>query len=74
MSHRIAISTSDGKTIHQHFGRTKEFHIVSINENSYDYVETRTVEPCCNRFEHHEQSFDKILEILSDCDAIVTGK
>ncbi|MDR0611575.1 MAG: hypothetical protein LBG58_15815 [Planctomycetaceae bacterium] len=74
ISNLIAVASSDGKTIHQHFGRTKEFHIVSINENGYNFVETRTVEPCCNQFEHHEQSFDKILDILSDCDAIITGK
>ncbi|MDR0704191.1 MAG: hypothetical protein LBF88_04310 [Planctomycetaceae bacterium] len=73
-SNLIAVASSDGKTIHQHFGRTKEFHIVLINENGYNFVETRTVEPCCNQFEHHEQSFDNVLDVLSDCDAIVTGK
>jgi predicted Fe-Mo cluster-binding NifX family protein len=74
MAHLIAISSSDGKTIHQHFGRTKTFFIVSINDNGYKYIETRTIEPCCNHFEHHEHSFDKVLDILSDCEAIVTGK
>jgi predicted Fe-Mo cluster-binding NifX family protein len=73
-SNLIAVASSDGKTIHQHFGRTTEFHIVSINENGYNFVETRTTEPCCNQFGHHEQSFDNILNLLNDCVAIVTGK
>ncbi|MDR2755384.1 MAG: hypothetical protein LBC20_06725 [Planctomycetaceae bacterium] len=74
MSHFIAVCTSDGKTIHQHFGRTRAFHIVQIDENGYKYIETRTTNPCCNQFEHHEHSFDNVLNLLNDCEAIITGK
>jgi predicted Fe-Mo cluster-binding NifX family protein len=74
MPRRIAISTSDGKTIHQHFGKTKEFHIVSIDETEYNFIETRTVDPCCNNFSHHEESFDNVLKLLGDCEAVVVGK
>jgi len=74
MPHIIAVSTTDGKTIHRHFGRTEKFCIVSINDNNYSYIETREVEPCCNNFEHHESAFDKVLEILHDCEAVIVGK
>jgi len=74
MSHIIAVSTTDGKTIHRHFGRTEKFRIVSIDENGYTGIETREVEPCCNNFQHHESAFDKVLQILHDCEAVIVGK
>ncbi|MDR1493808.1 MAG: hypothetical protein LBT05_13970 [Planctomycetaceae bacterium] len=74
MPYLIALATSDRKTIHQHFGKTKTFAIFSVDNNGYAYLETRNVEPCCNNHTHHENAFEQIFEILHDCQAIVAGK
>ncbi|GHU41757.1 dinitrogenase iron-molybdenum cofactor [Clostridia bacterium] len=71
---RVAVSTTDGKTIHQHFGHTREFHIVDIENGDYQFIESRQVTPACNQFGHNESAFDNILAILSDCEAVIVGK
>jgi len=74
LAHLIAVATSDGKTIYEHFGRVKQFHIVSIREDCYTYVETRNVTQPCADFDHSESAFDDVLSVLRDCEGIVVGK
>ena len=58
---RVAIATTDGKVINEHFGRAKAFYIVDLSENGYSYVETRVISPCCKSGEHSESDFDKVI-------------
>jgi predicted Fe-Mo cluster-binding NifX family protein len=74
MSHLVAITTTDGKVVTQHFGHADRFHIVRIDEDSYSYVETRAVDPACRDMGHDTRSFDAILELLADCEAVVTAQ
>ncbi|GHV40136.1 hypothetical protein FACS189490_04900 [Clostridia bacterium] len=71
---RIAIASTDGKTVHQHFGRAKEFHIVELTGEGYIFSETREVTPSCDKFEHGEHSFGDTWERISDCRAVLVGK
>lgn len=44
MSLKIAIGSSDGKVIDQHFGSSKEFYVFNLlDDGSYEYVETRQI-------------------------------
>ncbi|GHU81817.1 hypothetical protein AGMMS50284_2540 [Clostridia bacterium] len=70
----VAIATTDGKTVHQHFGRAEKFHIVSLTKDGYSYVEERKTEPCCHNFEHEDTAFDAVYRELKDCKAIIVGK
>jgi predicted Fe-Mo cluster-binding NifX family protein len=74
MKHRIAVATEDGLTIHQHFGRAEGFQIVDIEDGVYKFVEKRSVESSCRQGGHSTESFDAVLKILSDCEAVVVGK
>ncbi|MDR3182564.1 MAG: hypothetical protein LBT89_06530 [Planctomycetaceae bacterium] len=75
MAHIIALSSAPGgKAVEQHFGRTDRFQIYSLNEDGYQFIETRLVEPCCNSGEHSVSAFDKVLAVLSGCEAVVAGK
>jgi predicted Fe-Mo cluster-binding NifX family protein len=71
--HRIAVSTTDGLTIYQHFGRTDKYRIYDLSEDSYTYIETREVTPPCKAGGHSTASFDGVLAALSDCEAIVVA-
>ena len=71
---RAAIATTDGKVINEHFGRAKAFHIVELTDNSYSFVETREIEPCCHEQDHNESDFDKVIELLSDCDGVFVSR
>lgn len=74
MPHRIALASSDGKVINQHFGHADRFHIVDLNEDNYAFVETRHHLPACNNQEHHNNSFDSILELLADCEGVFVSR
>ena len=74
MSVRVAIASTDGKVINEHFGRATRFHIFSLEEKEYHFVESRTVEPCCHGGEHEENAFDKVAQLLKDCAAIIVAK
>jgi predicted Fe-Mo cluster-binding NifX family protein len=71
--HRIAVSTTDGLTIYQHFGRTDKYQIYDIGDDSYTYVETREVSPPCKQGGHSTASFDAVLAVISDCEALVVA-
>ncbi|MDR2296525.1 MAG: dinitrogenase iron-molybdenum cofactor biosynthesis protein [Clostridiales Family XIII bacterium] len=74
MTHRIAVTTTDRLTVFLHFGRAESFHIVDIDGDAYRFVEVRHAESACGEGGHDVSRFDAILELLSDCEAIVTGK
>jgi predicted Fe-Mo cluster-binding NifX family protein len=78
MSHLVAVTTRDGKVVQEHFGHARHFHIVEIDGDGYRYVETREIEPRCRKEEsgesHSAVRFTPVIELLSDCDAIVTAQ
>ncbi|MBQ8176361.1 MAG: dinitrogenase iron-molybdenum cofactor biosynthesis protein [Oscillospiraceae bacterium] len=76
MIFRIAIASTDGIIVNQHFGHAERFHIVEINSNTdvYKFAESRNVTPCCNNKDHEISSFDMVLKMLSDVQAIFVSK
>ncbi|MDR3315521.1 MAG: hypothetical protein LBS98_03445 [Coriobacteriales bacterium] len=74
MSHLVAVTTRDGKVVQEHFGHAQHFHIVRIEGDSYTYVESRESDPSCHGEGHDTSSFDTILALLHDCDAVVTAQ
>jgi predicted Fe-Mo cluster-binding NifX family protein len=79
MSYRVAVTTRDGKVVQEHFGHARHFHIVEITDEGYCYLETREVEPPCDGAAPHEMPHDAtrfgtVIELLRDCDAIVTAQ
>jgi predicted Fe-Mo cluster-binding NifX family protein len=79
MSPRVAVTTRDGKVVQEHFGHARQFHIVEITEEGHRYLETREIEPRCagpapGETPHDEARFGAVIELLSDCDAVVTAQ
>ena len=72
---RLAVATSDGFTVNEHFGHAKFFRVYDINHSGYDFIEVRdAVAACQHRLGHDTTRFDKIIELLSDCDALLVQK
>ena len=46
MAYRIAVASTDGIVVNQHFGHAERFHIVELDAETekYEYTETRKVE------------------------------
>ena len=72
---RIAVATGDGFTVNEHFGHAKFFYIYDLDDTSYNYVEVRDAVAVCQQSLGHDVSrFDKIIELLSDCDALLVER
>lgn len=73
MPYRVAIVSTDGKFINQHFGHANNFHIFDLTEDSYTFLESRE-----NISYYHEKrqgtEFDQGVEPLSDCKAIFVAQ
>ena len=74
MEYRVAVSSTDGKVVNQHFGRTEKFHILEVSEDGFHYLESRSVEACCHSGDHEIDSFYGVLKVLNDVGAIIVSK
>ena len=76
MQYRVAVASTDGVVINQHFGHAEHFHIVALNTDdaTSQYLETRQVKRVCQGHEHSEAAFDAVLKTLSDVSAILVAK
>ncbi len=76
MKFRVAVASTDGIVINQHFGHAEKFHIAELDtdENTWQYLESRTVTRVCQGHEHSEPSFDAVLKTLCDIQAVLVAK
>ncbi|MBR1751239.1 MAG: dinitrogenase iron-molybdenum cofactor biosynthesis protein [Ruminococcus sp.] len=70
---KIAIATSDGITVNEHFGHAKFFRV--YDSESCEQTDLRDVVSACQHTLGHDTTrFDKIIELLSDCDAVLVSR
>ena len=76
MDYRVAVASSDGIVVNQHFGHADRFHIVELHpeDGTHQYVESRDVQHVCRGRDHNEADFDRVLDALSDVQAILVAK
>ncbi|MBI5680198.1 MAG: dinitrogenase iron-molybdenum cofactor biosynthesis protein [Methanobacterium sp.] len=73
MSTKVAIASSDGKFVNQHFGRAKQFLIVKIKEDgSYEFLERRDNVPSCNPT--GESTTEDAIELISDVEGVLVSQ
>ena len=72
---RIAVASTNGHSIDEHFGHAKLFRVYEISEDGFEYKEVRdAVEACQHSLGHDTTRFDRIIELLNDCDAVLVQK
>lgn len=75
MSYRIAIASTDGKVVNQHFGRADKFYIIEVDDkNEYAYKETRRTEIVCQGGSHNEDALARTIDLLSDCSYVLVSQ
>jgi nitrogen fixation protein NifX len=74
MAYRIAIASSDGESVNQHFGQTKNFLIYDILEGSVEFVEDREVNFETNESAHSDSNLGQLSILLKDCKAVFVSK
>ena len=74
---KIAVATTDGLTVNEHFGRAKRFSIYNASPPMFDLLTEKEVEPYAAGQKDHafdETRFQEIAEVLKGCEKIYITK
>ena len=75
MSFKVAVASSDGKYINQHFGWAQQFLIFEINdEGEYKFLENRKNTPACDVGGHTDEALAESVKLISDCKAVLASQ
>lgn len=73
--YRIAVATSDGIVVNQHFGRAARFRIYDIGQESdFRFVEERVMVPVCETGNHDDARLKENAAKLSDCRYVLVSR
>jgi len=75
---RIAVASSDGKVVNQHFGKAGRFLIYDVQGDTITYRETRENAPACGGGGegegHDEDALARAIALISDCEAVICAR
>jgi predicted Fe-Mo cluster-binding NifX family protein len=74
MEIRIAVASSDGLTVNQHFGRARQFRIYRLIDNGYEFIEVRITDPACSGQQHSDLKLDQMAALIADCQGVVASQ
>lgn len=74
MDIKIAVASSDGVSVNEHFGRARSFSIYRLHDAGRELVETRENEPACADHTHNDDALFKTAQALSDCRGVVAAQ
>lgn len=75
MSYKVAVASSDGKFINQHFGWAQQFLIFEMDdEGEYKFLELRENLPACDVEGHSEDVMARSVKLISDCEAVLASQ
>jgi nitrogen fixation protein NifX len=75
MSYKIAVASTDGKVVNQHFGRADQFYIIEVNEeDKFEPIELRKLPPICQGGDHDEAAMQRNVKLLSDCEFVLVSR
>ena len=68
----VAVASSDGIVINQHFGHTNRFYIFEFDPDtkSLKYLGLRRCNPFCHGGEHEDRDLEDAVEEISDCSEV----
>lgn len=74
MSYKVAVASSDGKYVNEHFGRAKQFLIFNVDDNQFEFYELRKNNPPCSAEGHNEDQMSMTVKLLEDCEAVLVSQ
>ena len=78
---RIAVTTSNGEKVDQHFGKATSFNIYDVEDGALKMVDLRQVESYCEyedgepvdpNHKFKQDRFSKVTETIKDCEKLYT--
>lgn len=73
MAVQVALASSDGTRVDQHFGRAHRFFIYRLSEGGWEYLETRENKPACSGHEHADGLLEQSAELIRDCRGVAVS-
>lgn len=67
---RIAVASSDGIVVNQHFGHADTFYIYEKNKDGFHLLEKRKGLAFCQGGFHEETELKSAIELLLDCQVL----
>lgn len=68
---KVAVASSDGIVVNQHFGRADTFYIYELDETGHGKpLEIRKGRPFCHGGEHDDGELLDAVELLADCEKV----
>lgn len=77
MKCRIAVASTDGKVVNQHFGRAEVFYILeadTIEPKKFEVIEIRQVNAFCEGGEHSDARLQEAVQRVRDCQYILVSR
>lgn len=74
MSYKLAVGSSDGVFIDEHFATAVQFLVYEVDGDNYEFIEKRINENLCQCSEHHINKFVSLINMIKDCRAILVGR
>jgi predicted Fe-Mo cluster-binding NifX family protein len=74
MSFRVAVASSDGKYVNEHFGRAQQFLIFDLTPGGYQFLELRKNEPSCRSDQTDEVKHLPTIDLLEDCQGVLVAR
>ncbi|BBB89637.1 MAG TPA: NifB/NifX family molybdenum-iron cluster-binding protein [Methylomusa anaerophila] len=67
---KVAVATTDGISINEHFGKAKEFWIYEVDESAYTFLERRENGPHCTQ-DATGHTAGATAELLADVEVVL---
>lgn len=71
---KIAVASSDGIVVNNHFGKAKQFYIYQVKDDKQQFIEIRTMTPVCTNSSHEDKKLMENLQKLSDCGYLLVSR
>ena len=74
---KIAIASTDGINVNEHFGKAKRFFIYTIADNTMNLEETRPTDTLSVGERKHSfdpDKFSQVLSVIKDCKKVIVTK
>lgn len=72
MGYKIAVASSDGKFVNQHFGQINQLYIYEVEDKNYKFIELRKVN--IDNSEDHNKKFFSIVNYILDCKIVLVSQ
>ena len=73
--YRVAVASTDGLSVNQHYGRAEIFYIYYVDDNEgYDLLEKRQVIPVCMDGSHSQKAMQESVKAFDDCRYLIASR